>query len=160
MTVLERQYKKFKYFYIDLTAKLAEKNKSAQSHNIDAEKIMGMFSALEKKSRNGTICFQSAKMRAIKKRSVDEYWDTMEAAKQKTVITCAITIGRKARNENPKAITHPQGNIKAYCCRKEKKQSQERKQLERWLKTAEFIEITERFNIETTEQVNLAGSLN
>ena len=76
MTVLERQYKKFKYFDIDLTAKLAEKNKSARSHNIDAEKIMGMFSALEKKSRNGTICFPSAKMRAIKKRSVDEYWDT------------------------------------------------------------------------------------
>ena len=55
MTVLEHQYKKFKYFDIDLTAKMAEKNKPARSHNIDAEKIMEIFSALKKKSRNATM---------------------------------------------------------------------------------------------------------
>ena len=66
VTVLERQYKK--YFEINLTAKLAEETKSARSHNIDAEEIMGMFSAPKKKSPNATICFLSAKMRAIKYR--------------------------------------------------------------------------------------------
>ena len=90
MTVLEHQYKKFKYFDIDHTAKLAEKNKCARSHNIDAVEIMGMCSALKKKSRNAT-------MFPNKKRSVDEYWDTMEAVKQKMVIRFAITNGCKER---------------------------------------------------------------
>ena len=49
-TVLERQY-------FNLTAKLAVETRSARSHNIDSEEIMGMFSALKMKSPNATICF-------------------------------------------------------------------------------------------------------
>ena len=41
IAVIERQYSK--YFTWDLDQKLREETKSARSHNIDAEEIMGMF---------------------------------------------------------------------------------------------------------------------
>ena len=44
VTVLDRQYKN--YFGLDVSERLAEETRSARSHNVDAEKIMGMFSAL------------------------------------------------------------------------------------------------------------------
>ena len=43
IAVLERQYSK--YFDINITAKLREETASARSHNMDAEELMGMFSA-------------------------------------------------------------------------------------------------------------------
>ena len=66
-TVLERQYKT--YFNIDLTAKLAEETRSARSHIIDAEEIMGMFSALKMKSPNATI-YASCHRRSGRSRTV------------------------------------------------------------------------------------------
>ena len=43
--VLEHQYRK--YFDVDITEKLKEETKSANTHNIDAEEVMGMFSAVK-----------------------------------------------------------------------------------------------------------------
>ena len=62
--VLERQYQK--YFESDLSAKLRSETETAHSHNIDAEEIMGMFSALQKRASNATICYLSSKMRSQK----------------------------------------------------------------------------------------------
>ena len=45
--VLERQYKK--YFEMDLTQSLIEETKSACSHNMDSEEIMGMFSSAKER---------------------------------------------------------------------------------------------------------------
>ena len=158
VTVLERQYKK--YFEINLTAKLAEETKSARSHNIDAEEIMGMFSSLKTKSPNATICFLSAKMRAVKNRTVNDYLDTMDAVKQKSIVGFAITNGRKERAMKiQKQSVIRMEMSKRIAAKKQKKQTQERKQMERWLKTAELSEINERFNIETTKQVDLADIL-
>ena len=81
-TVLGRQYKR--YFNIDLTAKLAEETRSARSNNIDAEEIMGMFSALKMKSPNATICFMSSKIRSIKNGTVD-YLDEMATERSSMV---------------------------------------------------------------------------
>ena len=53
--VLERQYKK--YFANDLTETLKEETLSARCHNIDAEEIMGMFSAAKQRAPNATLCF-------------------------------------------------------------------------------------------------------
>ena len=46
ITVLERQYKR--YFEMDLTSELRKQTETARSHNIDAEEVMGMFSAIKK----------------------------------------------------------------------------------------------------------------
>ena len=93
-TALERQYKR--YFNLDLTAKLAEETQSARSHNIDAEEIMGMFSAPKMKSPNATICFMSSKIRSIKNGAMD-YLDNMVAERQEAVVRFAIKHGRQTR---------------------------------------------------------------
>ena len=52
IAVLERQYKC--YFGINLTAELKKETESARSHNIDAEEVMGMFSAAKQRAPNAT----------------------------------------------------------------------------------------------------------
>ena len=53
--VLERQYEK--YFECEITEQLRKETESARSHHIDAEEIMGMFSATKKKSPYVTLCY-------------------------------------------------------------------------------------------------------
>ncbi|ROI73357.1 hypothetical protein DPX16_23885 [Anabarilius grahami] len=63
--VLERQYQQY-FDTWTVTEKLKQETTSARSHNMDAEELMGMFSALKKKAPNATICYLSCKMRARK----------------------------------------------------------------------------------------------
>ena len=83
ITVLERQYKV--YFYLDVTEKLTSETRSARSHNMDAEEVMGLFSVLQKKSPHATIGVLSSKLRAQKNRTVD-YLDR-EAPNRDALIT-------------------------------------------------------------------------
>ena len=64
-TVLERQYKR--YFEMDPTTELGQETETARTHNMDAEEIMGMFSALKKRAPNATLAFLSAWVRAKNK---------------------------------------------------------------------------------------------
>ena len=56
VTVLERQYDR--YFAMDVSKKL-EETESARCHNIDAEEIMGMFSAAKDNAPNATLNYLS-----------------------------------------------------------------------------------------------------
>ena len=153
VTVLERQYKK--YFGLDLTERLAEETQSSRSHNMDAEEVMGMFSALQKKSPHATISFLSSKMRAQKNKTV-EYIDSLAEYKQKQIIKHAITIARKKTIQQWKNKKELQKEIIA---RQKQKQHQrdeaERRKLERKLRTvdatsaavaAEFPDLDEEKN--------------
>ncbi len=60
--VLERQYQQYFTDTWTVTEKLKQETTSARSHNMDAEELMGMFSALKKKAPNATICYLSCKM--------------------------------------------------------------------------------------------------
>lgn len=63
--VLEKQYAK--YFASDITERLKIETKSARSHNINSEQMMGMFSACQKKAPAATLCYlQSYEPRKIK----------------------------------------------------------------------------------------------
>lgn len=53
--VLERQYNK--YFEGDISEKLREETKSTRCHNIDAEEVMGMFSAAQQRAPHATLCY-------------------------------------------------------------------------------------------------------
>lgn len=53
ISVLERQYKH--YFEMNITEKLKEETMTAMAHNIDAEEIMGMFSAGKDRRKNASI---------------------------------------------------------------------------------------------------------
>lgn len=79
VTVLERQYKR--YFQLDITAELKMQTQSARSHNIDAEEIIGMFSAAKSRAPNATLCYLSSRMRAQRNRAVN-YLDGMDTARR------------------------------------------------------------------------------
>ena len=100
--VLERQYRK--YFDVDITEKLKQETKSARTHNIDAEEVMGMFSAAKQRAPNATICFLSCKMRAQKNRTV-EYLDVMPNEQRDAIVKKATKLGleqqqKRRKNQN------------------------------------------------------------
>ena len=78
ITVLERQYKR--YFEMDLTTELWQE--TARTHNMDAEEIMGMFSAHKKRAPNATLAFLSARMRTKKNRTI-EYLDELDSEEER-----------------------------------------------------------------------------
>ena len=92
--VLESQY-----FECDITEKLKAETRSARSHNIDAEEVMGMFSAVKKKSPNATLCFISCKMRALKNRTVD-YIDSFDVETRDEMLKKAVLIERRQKKNS------------------------------------------------------------
>lgn len=61
LDALQRQYEH--YFKLDITEQLTEETQSARLHNIDAEEVMGMFSAALHHSPNARVTFSSSKIR-------------------------------------------------------------------------------------------------
>jgi hypothetical protein len=66
VTVLKRQYAR--YFAMVVTEDLLEETRSARTHNIDAEEIMGMFSAYRERAKAACMDYLETKMRARKGR--------------------------------------------------------------------------------------------
>ena len=64
------------------------------SHDIDAEEVMGMFSAIKEKAPNAKLWYLSSKMRA-KKNNVVDYLDRMDTEKQDSHINWSIQYARK-----------------------------------------------------------------
>ena len=118
ITVLERQYKV--YFYLDVTEKCTRETRSARSHNMDADEVMGLFSALKNKSPHATICFLSSKMRVHKNRKVD-YLDR-EAPDRDALIQFAITRGQKLRQLRQVKQRDIQAELSQPSCRKKRPQ--------------------------------------
>ena len=155
--VLERQYAK--YFSMDVTDKLREEVESARAHNIDAEEIMGMFSAAQQKAPNATLCFLSCRMRAIKNRTVD-YLDEMDPTTRDDFLGKAITYGRKQRDQRRKC----QKDLRAEIIRRQqaKKQARDaakRKELERKLKKS-LSSVVEEMSISAEDRVLLEDIIN
>ena len=70
MKVLERQYTKY-FDSVDIKEKLKSETKSARLHNIDAEEVMGMFSAVKKKIPKCYTLLYIMQNESIKKPTVD-----------------------------------------------------------------------------------------
>ena len=98
---MERQYKK--YFECEITEQLRKETESAWSHNIDAEEIMGMFSATKKKSPNATLCYISCKMRALKNRTF-KYLDNLDKDTRDNVLKKAVLLGREQRKSRKELL--------------------------------------------------------
>ena len=81
ITILERQHKR--YFEMDLTTELCQETETARTHNMDAEIIMGMFSALKKRAPNATLAFLSERMRAKRIDHTIEYLDEVAFRKNR-----------------------------------------------------------------------------
>lgn len=107
IAVLERQYRR--YFEMNITDQLVEETLSARNHNIDAEEVMGMFSAGKERAKNANLDFLVARMRA-KKNHVVPYLDEMTEQKRERVITWAIKRGRQARKVDKRSRKMSRGN--------------------------------------------------
>ena len=95
-----------------LTVKLAEETPSSRSQNIDAEEIMGMFSALKMKSPNATICFTSCKIRYIKNSTV--YNEETQRQSDRSLWSDLPSNMETANHEATTAIGHQQWASKEY----------------------------------------------
>ena len=102
VSVLERQYKR--YFALDLSDKLRQETSSARSHNIDAEEIMGMYSAGKQRSKHASIDFLRARMRA-RKNGVVPYMDSLFKDERERIVNWAIHVARKNRKASRKQHT-------------------------------------------------------
>ncbi|XP_071787284.1 uncharacterized protein [Asterias amurensis] len=135
VSVLEKQYER--YFGTDLTDKLRTETESARCHNIDAEEIMGMFSASKERAPNATMCYLSSRIRAQKNKVVD-FLDNLEEEKRAKLIEVAITLGRKHRQERRKKSREIQAEIcKRLANKLQKQKTKDRQKLDRLLRSCD-----------------------
>lgn len=159
ISVLERQYRQYFVDTWTVTEKLKEETTSARSHNMDAEELIGMFSALKKKAPNATICYLSCKMRARKNNTVD-YLDSLDKEKQELVIRKAVKLGVIQRRKRRKKQGDLQEELHKRQATKERKRSeQERKGLEKKIEEVGTENIEEAFPELPEEKVNLIKEL-
>ncbi|CAM4599737.1 unnamed protein product [Leuciscus chuanchicus] len=152
--VLTRQYQR--YFNMDVNDQLKKETESACLHNIDAEQVMGMFSALKDKAPNATLCFISCKIRAQKNKVLD-YLDGLTSEKREKLIKVAITNAKKQRQRRRKNCAEIQEEVmKRLAAKQQQRLESERKKLEAKLKkpnldlSIEFPDMDEdcRFNVD------------
>nr|XP_047136623.1 uncharacterized protein LOC124813509 [Hydra vulgaris] len=100
--VLERQYKR--YFNLNLSLQLIKETQTARLHNIDAEEIMGMFSAAKHRAPNSTLCFLSSKLREIKNNVVIimYYIEKKDEDDKEKIVYWAVNKARTKREMNKK----------------------------------------------------------
>nr|XP_055059726.1 uncharacterized protein LOC129443265 [Misgurnus anguillicaudatus]XP_055059727.1 uncharacterized protein LOC129443265 [Misgurnus anguillicaudatus]XP_055059728.1 uncharacterized protein LOC129443265 [Misgurnus anguillicaudatus]XP_055059729.1 uncharacterized protein LOC129443265 [Misgurnus anguillicaudatus]XP_055059730.1 uncharacterized protein LOC129443265 [Misgurnus anguillicaudatus]XP_055059731.1 uncharacterized protein LOC129443265 [Misgurnus anguillicaudatus]XP_055059732.1 uncharacterize len=157
--VLERQYQQYFVDTWTVTEKLKQETASARSHNMDAEELMGMFSALKKKAPNATICYLSCKMRARKNNTVD-YLDSLDKKKQELVIRKAVRLGVIQRRKRRKKQGELQEELQKRQATNERKRSeQERKVLEKKFEELAADKIEEAFPELPEEKISLIKEL-
>ena len=141
--VLKRQYSK--YFECNLSEVLQKETETARTHNIDAEEVMGMFSALKKKAPSATICYLSCKMRAKKNKTV-EYLDKLDEGKRKVILKKAVQLGQKQRRKRKAE----QNDLRAELLKRQTEKQQareatERRKVERKLKNTGLDRLVQEF---------------
>ena len=143
VSVLERQYSR--YFQLDLSEQLQKETESARCHNIDAENIMGMFSAAKAHAPNATMDFLSSRIRAQKNNVVD-FLDSLPQPKKESLINFATNIGRKGLSQKRKKNSIIQTEIaRRMQEKKQKKVTLERNKLERKLKSCDLANLSVEF---------------
>lgn len=142
--VVERQYAH--YFTTDLTDQLRKETETARCHNIDAEEIMGMFSAAKEHAPNATMCYLSSRIRA-QKNNIVTYLDDMPTEKRQKLIELAINLGRKQRLSKRKRTENIKTAIaKRLADKLQKRKTTERNRLEKKLKSCDSeLDITAQF---------------
>ena len=157
ITVLERQYDR--YFAMDINQKLEEETESARCHNIDAEEIMGMFSATKDNAPNATLNYLSSKIRAQKNGVVD-YLDNLEQDKRTRVIQMSRTIGRKQlQASRRKSVQVREELAQRIALKQEMKATAERKKLEKLLRSTSLDIGTEFPDLPESVRSDLMGIL-
>ncbi|KAK6174994.1 hypothetical protein SNE40_013537 [Patella caerulea] len=153
VSVLERQYQR--YFELDITEQLRKETVSARSHNIDAEEVMGMFSAGKERAKNATTDFLVARMRG-KKNKVVHWLDGMYPENKEKAVTWAIGHARNKRKLARKKISDVRQEMsKRAANKRQKKNEKQRKAIEKKLKNTDIRELKSVFP-DISEDIHLA----
>lgn len=150
--VIEKQYQR--YFATDISDQLRKETESARCHNVDAEEIIGMFSAAQEHAPNATMWYLSSRIRA-KKNNVVKYLDNLEPEKRHRLIKLAVQLVRKHRPGNRKKIVEIRAEITRRIARKcQKKKTLERNKLKRLLRSCETrkVDIAEQVEFGNVEE--------
>ena len=102
---INRQCKK--YFSMKLTEQMEFETESARLHNMDAEEMMGMFSAAQKFVPNATLCYLSSRL-CVRKNNVINYLNGLPKH-VKDFATKKREINRLKMSELDKEMTHRAG---------------------------------------------------
>nr|XP_023675021.1 uncharacterized protein LOC111847771 isoform X2 [Paramormyrops kingsleyae] len=135
-------------------AKMKQETESARLHNIDAEELMGMFSAAQRRGPSATLCFLSCRMRAIKNRTV-KYLHSLDEEKRDKILKKAVSYGRQQRMKRRKRQKYLSDElIKRQDEKKQARHSAKRRELERNMKYGlESVLKDFTVNEETKEQI-------
>ena len=157
VTVLLRQYDR--YFKLEITDALIEETESARTHNIDAEEIMGMFSAAKEHAPNATLCYLSSRIRAQKNCVVD-YIDTLDTERRDQVVNTSISLARKQRQAKRKRMLDIREELsRRIALKREKKEISDRTKVEKQLRSSEMNVVRDFSHLEETAQSDLADIL-
>lgn len=143
LDTLSRQYDR--YFHLDVTEELKRETESARSHNIDAEEMMGMFSAAKQRAPNATLCHLSSKLCAKKNKTVD-HLDTLSTEDKQKVVRWAVSSARKRRQANRKTHEDMKQELsRRAAVRRQKKEEKERKKIETTIKNMKLEDLLKTF---------------
>jgi len=153
VTVLNRQYAR--YFDIDVTPELILQTESARSHNIDAEEVMGMFSAAQKKAPNATMAYLSSKLRAQKNKT-NEYLDALDTNDRSRIINFAVSAARKVNIQCRRKTKDLKKEISLRKGKKtQKRHMTDRRKLEKKLRSTEIEEIAQEYEFDPQQIIEL-----
>ena len=157
VNVLLRQYDR--YFKLEITDALIEETESARTHNIDAEEIMGMFSAAKEHAPNATLCYLSSRIRAQKNCVVD-YIDTLDTERRDQVVNASISLARKQRQAKRKRMLDIREELsRRIALKREKKKISDRTKVEKQLRSSEMNVERDFSHLEESAQSDLADIL-
>lgn len=151
VVVLERQYAR--YFQLDITPELEKEAESARCHNMDAEEIMGMFSASQQRAPHATLCYLSCRMRAKKNRTV-KYLDSMPGEEREEILKRAVPFGRRQRESRRRSVKDLRLEIiKRQAERRQEKDESARRALQRCLKKGGVDALFRQDGLQVTDKV-------
>ena len=126
---LKRQYAR--YFEMTIDDQLESETKSARCHNIDAESVMGMFSASQARAPNATMCYISSTIRS-RKNNVISYLDRLDEDQRNALVKYSCTKARKHRYKQKQRAAEVEAEISRRIAEKKQKKAQrDRKKVEK-----------------------------
>uniref|UniRef100_UPI00358E1E6C uncharacterized protein n=1 Tax=Myxine glutinosa TaxID=7769 RepID=UPI00358E1E6C len=157
ITVLERQYGR--YFAMDLTEKLRQETQSARSHNMDAEEIIGMFSAGKNRAPSVTLDFLASKICGQKNMTV-EYLDGLPVEDMDSIVTQSISKARKKRVLLRKRQTALQSEMsKRVTIKLQEKKEKSSRALEKQLANISLDEVPAKFPDLSPERLQVLNDI-
>ena len=145
ISVLERQYKGYFLLSQEELSVIESESSSARLHNIDAESVMGMYSAGKERAKHASSDFLASRMKA-KKNDVVPWLDGMFKTKREKVVAWSIGRARRKRVAYKKKQEGLKNEMSIRLANKRQQKSEkQRKDIEKKVKTTDIADIKDAF---------------